>query len=1039
MKKVLYFILLLMSLFIVSACDDVPQVEGLQLSYNDTEIEMTIGDTINVKPNVQAGAGVTDYTLEYLLSNNYAEIDEEGNLTAKRQGTVVVYVSALEYSEASAELTIVINNYLITLDVNGGNALEEDTISFINSIRVTLPTPVRDGYVFLGWYENDVLVTYLENKNYDLVAKWRQADLPVEVTYELEENVYLSSYSNKTELINDLINDLQRVKGTTYNLSYFTSLSGSGSGIFASSKGTQTFFSNSQMLEKWSWLIDYTKALREADGNDVSQYDNLKTNGYVSTASQTINLELVAFISGRKCTATSNNVTYVSTDYSDASKYDGIWTLLDGYYKENNEFVFGSYALKVLPKAVKNGQVFAGWYTSSDLSAESKVTSQTILKDNITLYPKFVSASESATVTFNYKGGASEEIYLKYGTKLTSLQVSNYNGAFWSGTPYKTNIFISTSGTNDPKATFSTRIYIGRDASTGFYKVISVLASGTASTWPTGAEYVITISGEYSGSYDDDFTASKATSDAIVVFDKDITTISSSSVATMYFFEEKVGDGEVTETIYADSLLAKPIKTGYTFAGWYDDNNNKYETGADFAGLGTMVVYAKWKFQDHLIGVFKTNSWVTVGETIELDAEYLSGEEGTVMWTSKTPAVATVDQDGVVKGVSEGEATIVATDFDDPNINFTFYVTVFASAPTGILKLLAESNNPSIYTRDQLLIGIRIGSDGAYYSDIIGSVSKLLFTDYVVHKDFYLSSPSNKTTLSSGGVQFITVHYAADMPYSKNYSLRGGYNLASYNKSCNTNGTGASWHYSVGNDGVWACQSEDWGAWHAGTSKTMTWYASGVTTAQVGTNIYTTDVTLGSDGYFYLKGIKTSIKNTSGGSKLNGMGLGVKLEGSQWYIGGCFNSTSYGYIGSLGGNNNSIGMETSVREGSDLWLTWQYTAQLCAQLLLKYNLPIQRLVGHHFFTGKWCPQPMLENDLEIWYEFVELVRQQMVLYDDYANYTIKMATDSTYLKANGRVASLPKYAECVKYTVTYTTGGVSKTVTLSTILPGSEK
>ena len=166
------------------------------------------------------------------------------------------------------------------------------------------------------------------------------------------------------------------------------------------------------------------------------------------------------------------------------------------------------------------------------------------------------------------------------------------------------------------------------------------------------------------------------------------------------------------------------------------------------------------------------------------------------------------------------------------------------------------------------------------------------------------------------------------------------------------------------------------------------------------------------------------------------MGLGVKIEGNKVYLGGHYQNTSYDYISSTGGNNNSIGMETSVREGSDLWLTWQYTAQLCAKLLIKYQLPINRLVGHHFFSGKWCPQPMLENDLEIWKEFVELTRQQMDLYQNYSQYELSFESSSQYLKDNGRVSELPNYSQCVTYTVTYTDGTTTKTVTLSSILPG---
>ena len=77
------------------------------------------------------------------------------------------------------------------------------------------------------------------------------------------------------------------------------------------------------------------------------------------------------------------------------------------------------------------------------------------------------------------------------------------------------------------------------------------------------------------------------------------------------------------------------------------------------------------------------------------------------------------------------------------------------------------------------------------------------------------------------------------------------------------------------------------------------------------------------------------------------------------------------------------------------------------------------------------------NDLEIWYEFVELTKTQMDLYENYAYYKLSFASESSYLKNNGRVKELPNYPECVTYTVTYTTGSTTKTITLSSVLPGN--
>ena len=928
-----------------------------------------------------------------------------------------------------------VTTYTITYNVDGGVNPSDAVKTFTDASKVVLPTPTKSGYKFLGWYENDTLVETLTNKNYTLVAKWEAlASGTLSVTYVLDSGVLLANYESRSEVIADLVADIQTIKGSTYTLSYFESATGTGYNIFAGTEGSKTFFADSTMRAKWGWLLSYAKNLRSASGLDVAQYDSIIQNGYVTADSATINMEIMGFIAGKKFTYTaSETTTYESSDYSKSANSNGFWTALHQELVKQNTFKSGATAGSVLPTATKNGAIFDGWYTSSDFTASSKLSDSTVLTTSITVYPKFIVPSgDSTTVIFDYDGGVSEELLSKYGTKLTTLVVSSYNGSFWTGTNYANDVFISNSA-SDPLAKFSTRIYVAKDQYTGLYSIVSIILSGTASTWPNGAEYVITISGQYAGSGDDNFSTSKIAVGNYVVFSKEITSITSSSPATVNFYTGSLDKDEISVVVDSTFVVPEPSKVGYAFAGWYDDNGKKYEKASDFLVAGNVTVKAKWTFEDHLIGEFATKSWIAAGESIQLKAEYAGGSNGKLKWESKTPSLASVDAYGYVTGIKEGLAEIVVSDADYPNINFTFYVTVFASAPTGIEKVIAESNNSSIYTSFDLGIG---AGTPAYYYDVFGSVSKLLLEDYVVHTDYYLSNPNNKSTLASGGIQFITVHYAADMPYSATYSKTGGKNLASYNQSCNNGASQASWHYSVGNDGVWYCQNEAYGAWHAGSSKAMTWNSTGVTTAKVGTDVYTTDVTLGSDGYFYIKGVKTTVKNTTGYTKLNSMGLAVKLEGNEWKLGGCYYNTSYKYISSQGGNNNSIGMETSVREGSDLWLTWQYTAQLCAKLLLKYNLPIQRLVGHHFFSGKDCPQPMLANNLEIWYEFVELTRQQMALYQNYSSYSLSGSSNSIYVNNQGRVVNQPNYSECVTYTVTYKSGSTTKTMTLSSIIPG---
>ncbi len=65
--------------------------------------------------------------------------------------------------------------YNISYNLDGG-AYDNLVNEFTDAKEVTLPTPTKEGYEFLGWYEGDNLVTALENKNYELTAKWKKIE-----------------------------------------------------------------------------------------------------------------------------------------------------------------------------------------------------------------------------------------------------------------------------------------------------------------------------------------------------------------------------------------------------------------------------------------------------------------------------------------------------------------------------------------------------------------------------------------------------------------------------------------------------------------------------------------------------------------------------------------------------------------------------------------------------------------------------------------------------------------------------------------------
>ena len=475
---------------------------------------------------------------------------------------------------------------------------------------------------------------------------------------------------------------------------------------------------------------------------------------------------------------------------------------------------------------------------------------------------------------------------------------------------------------------------------------------------------------------------------------------------------------------------------------------------------------------DYIDGTYDTESYVKVGETIGLNANVVrkDGTGESVIWSSLNPEIATVDEYGVVKGVKAGLATIVATDARDSSIQLEFVVTVLDGEQSELLDLILRSHESNIFTRYNL--GIGAGTPD-YYKDIFGSVSKLLFNyDYQIDDSRKNKEVENNTGdyfASMTSIEFITVHYTGNMASGADAKANANYFVGD---------NAVSIHYTTGNDGIYQALTHDKGAYHAGDSGAMDvvgafeWIPSGVKVAE-GDPQYP-NFTISTDFYYEINGQKTTIpmarpwnysgrgtdhtlnpdgtisskssfgqsgfSNRDPESFINDMGLPFKIVDGEYYMGTtwwCYTQVYEGRICSTGGNRNSIGIESCVDKGSDLWYTWQITAQLVARLMYDTDLDITRVRGHHFYTAKDCPQPMLANDCEIWREFLALVEAEHELYSEFSDAEISFTSNNTNIvNENGRVVAQPNETTCVTYTITITNGGETETITLASMVKG---
>ena len=716
----------------------------------------------------------------------------------------------------------------------------------------------------------------------------------------------------------------------------------------------------------------------------------------------------------------------------------------------------------------------------------------------------------------NYCGGTSQELY-EYIGNVAEYGITSYNGSFWASNNYASNIFISEKK-YDPTATFSDRIYIGKNSETGYYEVVSILKSGKSS-WPSDAEYVITISNSY-GSFATVHTETEKISVGdVVFFNGDFKKASTSKPISAKFYAKKVS---VDKVIYeqGDTIsLPTATKLGNKFLGWVDENGNSITT-APSTIKGLINVYASWneidpvtalnvsEFSRFIIdgdeiqvvaSVSPTNAYFTeilystsnkdivsisdsglikavnagkaiitiqdyvgkfvytyeievdhqpsiditfspsykgvlkVNETFQLEPTLIGSATGSITYTSSDSSILSVDSSGLVTALKEGNAKItISAGSYSLEVGITVNNLKEEDKVDQVIKLIANNNFAVV---DAGNVSLYDDGNEKYYAATYGSVNRYLFTDLVINEKYYATTEANsnnhQTRKSTDTIEFVCVHDTATLTGTSE-------SIAQVMSSGET-----SIHYTVGNDVIWGVVPEKYIAYHAGdgTSTVFTWTNTNVKAIDNSAPIFTI-VPKGSGYVYAVNGTITSIVVPATGDKqtsndlLTYLGPTWKIKNGYYYMGLTWWSTTYQKIASHGGNNNSIGIEMNVNTTNDIYDTWQRTAKLVADILIRNNLDTTRVKLHNTFSGKNCAQDILSGD--IWQRFFEMVTLEYELQSKYSDVKIAFKSNNPEIVGDdGRVINAPAITKTVSYDVTVSYGETSKTITLYSVIPGS--
>ena len=438
-------------------------------------------------------------------------------------------------------------------------------------------------------------------------------------------------------------------------------------------------------------------------------------------------------------------------------------------------------------------------------------------------------------------------------------------------------------------------------------------------------------------------------------------------------------------------------------------------------------------------GVMKVN------DTVQLNPVGFGKDGASRKFTfeSLTPSVISVSSTGLVTALAAGNGTIKIKDDASTVHTLEVGVTVasFESSSDrvdALLELIASNNLSTVQCGN-----VSLYDDGTekYYKATYSSVNYILFEDYVVNRTNANNvenpggSPMARRTDAShdDSIQYVTVHDTATLTGNAN-------STAASMRTSGTSGS-ATIHYVTGSGGIYQSVTEDFIAWHAGdgTGNKIEYYDTGVAAPTSGDIYPAWDVKKTENGYIYTingQDTRISVPSTGGTPKLAHLGPIWKIVNGNYWIGKTWYSSGYGYVGSFGGNNNSIGIEMCVNIGGDIYDTWQRTSQLVADILVRNNLDITRVKMHNTWTGKNCPQCLIAG--HYWWNFIKMVEANYTIMKDFSDAKIEVVSNNkSIVSDNGRVINPPSITTKVSYTVSVTIGGVTKSITLYNVIPGT--
>ena len=472
--------------------------------------------------------------------------------------------------------------------------------------------------------------------------------------------------------------------------------------------------------------------------------------------------------------------------------------------------------------------------------------------------------------------------------------------------------------------------------------------------------------------------------------------------------------------------LPAPTKDGFKFLGWFEGET-------EVSSISENKNYAlKAKWEEEITEIVPESIEITISCTDEIiysDTECVitckvlpEGADQSVEWKNLNRTKATLNEDGTINIMHGNEATFKATSTVNPEVTASITVKIRSYPnPTNFINSLQVKSEDLVAEKIKNYTSVQ-GSD----TFILGSVVKHLFEKMEIIDNFIPEGQHNRPgKYTDEGVLFKAYYICV-------HDVGAPGSAQSNSNYCKSPGSGnyISWHYTVGNDGIYQQLPLDEIGYHAGdgTHYELKFSDSGITAPEgdfTPAKITINPVT----GKFVIDGKDTLIDcprnggNIPTNSQLPYTGITNYVDSDptsstygHYMIGNTWWSNTYQTVSNLGGNVNSIGIESTVV--GNIFYTWERLALLVGgKLLPELGLTLGDVKQHNTFSGKDCPMTMRHANR--WETFLDYVQSEYIMASQFFNFKIEFSTNSLFLNENGMIKTLPAEPTEASYSIRF--------------------